>query len=312
MPVPAGALAPAPIVIPSDIPTWSWIDPFGTLWDLSGAAGDYFVMQGVKGVGAAPRTLTTDPSVRGGTSLRQIQADARTITLPLYVGPGGGGANALSETRRQLILAFTATRLHGPGQLIYSRTDGTQRVIDAYYSEGWDPDPDCGVHDDVVALSLYCPSPWFRDLNPTSVGRAYQAVAQSFLAPYPSVSSDATLGTTIINNAGDVEAYPSWVITGPASSITATLNSTGQTWTIDPNAAAIGHGNLLAGETVTFTTDPFSVVGPAGQTWTGALNWPTATAWPLLPGNNSVTYTVTGSGTGTTITVNFFQRYESI
>jgi hypothetical protein len=292
-----------------DQPTLAWIDPTGVTWDLSTASGLYWALPGVKGLGAAPRAITSDPSVRGGSTIRQIQPAARTITLPIYVE--GDTHSLFLATWRALALAFTSTRSKGAGQLVSMRPDGTSRVIDCTFADGWDGDPDLGVHEDILTVSLYAETPWWRDPNPTTVSRQYQSTSTSYLAPYPSVSSDTTLGTTTINNPGDVESYPSWTVNGPASSVTAALNSTGQTWTIDPNATSIGHGSLVAGETVTFITDPFAVTGPDGSSWTGALNWPTADGWALQPGDNSVTYTVTGSGVGTTITLSFFARYET-
>lgn len=293
-----------------DLPKLSWIDPTGVTWPLYQADGaTYWALPGVKGLGAAPRTLTTDDAVRGGTSLRNIQPGARTITLPIYI-EGADHASFLA-TWRNLAIAFTQTRTRGVGQLMSTRPDGTSRVIDAYYSDGWDSDPDLGVREDIVAVTLYCPSPWWRDPDPITVTNSYSAGNQSFLSPYPSVSSSLTLGTTTINNPGSVEAWPNWTVNGPASSITATHNSTGDTWTINPSAPTIAHGDLVGGETVTLTTDPQSVTGPDGSSWTGALNWPTASLWALQPGDNSITYTVAGSGVGTTVTISFYPRHET-
>jgi len=131
----------------------------------------------------------------------------------------------------------------------------------------------------------------------------------SFLSPYPQVSSSQVLGATTLTNPGDTVGWPVWTITGPASAITCTNNDTGESFTLTPSDT--GHGNLLAGEKVTVRTNPMQVRYQNGDVWTPALNWPAAQLWGLQPGSNAVTFTLSGSGSGSAVDVSFDARYET-
>jgi hypothetical protein len=132
-----------------------------------------------------------------------------------------------------------------------------------------------------------------------------------FLDPFPSVSSSQVLGATTVNNPGDVIVWPEWTVTGPASLVTFTRDDTGEEFVLDPDATAIGHGALLAGEQVTITTDPPRVRYEDGSNWVGALNWPGAVLWGLAPGDNGVSFQLDGSSTGSAVDMTFHPRYET-
>lgn len=294
-----------------DTPVATWVDPTGEEWQLTNLDPElgYFTMSGVKGFGAVPAALTTDPMPRGGARIRHIQPGPRLITWPIFVE---GPDHATFQARwRALAKAFTRTKYDGPGILRVAQPDGTIRQIQAVYQEGWGNATDVVLYDTVV-LTLFCPTPWWEDVTETLILREYDAGGADYQDPYPSVSSSQTLGATTATNPGDVEAWPLWTITGPASLITVRNDSTGQSWVLDPNTDGIAHGNLMLGETVTVQTDPPIVRGPDGSVWTGALNWPDATLWPLLPGDNAVTFEVDGSGSGTSVTGTFIARYETV
>jgi hypothetical protein len=292
---------------PADIPGARWIDPLGNVWPLTQWDLGWFTTTGVKGLGAAPVTITTDPMPRGGVKVRNVQPAQRLITWPLYVE---GADHTTFITRwRQLAKAFTMTRRRGPGTLVITRPDGTERAIKAWYQDGYDGDPDGGTRWDVCALTLLCEAPYFTDLVPTLITRAYAVAGGSYLSPYPSVSTSQTLGATVAFVPGSVEVWPDWTITGPASSIVVTNNDTGETWTLD--ATGYRGTPLVAGETVTVHTDPASVIGPDGSVWIGAINFPTATLFGLPDGASNLTFTINGAAAGSSISASFYARHET-
>lgn len=63
----------------------------------------------------------------------------------------------------------------------------------------------------------------------------------------------------------------------------------------------------LTGGTVTVNT---TVQGGTAN-WVGALNWPGARLWGLQPGANAVTFSMSGSATGSAVDVSFNPRYET-
>lgn len=288
--------------------TARWIDPTGTEWPLTTPDLGWFTLDEVTGLGAAPVALTTDADPRGGARVRYVRAEPRVITWGLHIY--GATHMEFLGRWRDLARAFSSTRRDGPGALVISRPDGSEREILAYYQQGFDSQPGGHFADDDVVLSLFCEDPYWRDREPTVVPRSYTTPV-SFLAPYPQVSTSQVLGGSIVVNPGSAEAWPDWSITGPADLITATNRTTGETWTLDPNAPGIDHGPIALGEEVKLTTDRPSVRGPAGEVWTGALNWPVASLWGLVPGDNDVVFTVQGASVGSSIALSFKARHET-
>lgn len=300
-----------PPVETTDAVLITWIDPTGQEWPLTTRELGWWLLDDVdKMFGAAPVDVVRDPAPRGGSRVRHVQPQSRVMTLPLWV-EGSDHTEYLSRWRA-LGRAFARTRRGGPGTLRVARPDGTVRqLVDVTYEGGFDGQVQPGWTYSTAVITLTADDPYWQDTTPTTIRRAYAGSAVPFLNPFLTVSSSQTLGATTAANPGEVEAWPTWVITGPASGVTATNNTTGESWTLDPNATGIAHGDLLAGETVTLTTNPATIRGPDGSVWTAAINWPSAVLWGLDEGDNSITFSVSGSGSGTSITLTFHARYET-
>jgi hypothetical protein len=194
-----------------------------------------------------------------------------------------------------------------------ARPDGSRRWIGVHYQDGFDGQGNrnaSGTTFDSAVITLYCEDPYWYDPTPRTVHREYGA-GEDYLQPYPSVSSSQVLGATTVTNPGEEVVWPTWTITGPASLVTFTRTDTGESFVIDPNEPAIGHGNLLAGETVTVRTDPVQVRYEDGSNWVGALNWPSAVLWGLDPGDNLVTFQLDGAAAGSAVDLTFNPRYET-
>ncbi|MYS48236.1 phage tail protein [Streptomyces sp. SID5998] len=310
---------PPPIEIPEiGFASVTYIDPTGTRWPMTDLTADWYTLaEGVSGLGAATYTLTSDPHPRGGERLRHVQPEARTIVWPVLVR----GADHMAFTRnwRALGSAFTRTLRVGPdgrrppGVLEVARPDGSVRRIEVYYHSGWDGRGQAatGITWDSATLTLWCEDPYWEDATPVVVHRE-TGTQSDYLVPFPTVSSSQVLGATVLDNPGDVEVWPTWVITGPATSIA---------FTRDPGADSsvsfvldmtdTGHGPLLAGETVTISTDPPRVRSGTGENLVGGLNWPDAVLWSLPPGQTPVTFQLDGAEAGSAVDVTFYPRYET-
>jgi hypothetical protein len=308
--MPVLASASRPVELPGvGFATASWTEADGTIWPLTDPASGWFtVADGVSGLDAAPITLTTDDQPRGGARVRHIQAQPRTITWPLHVFSDSDSHTEFITRWRALAGAFTRTKRLGPGVLEIARPDGTRRRINAYYESGFDGQAKqgAGIVSDSAVLSLFCEDPYWYGPNEVTIRRE-QDTGRDFLAPFPSVSSSQTLGATTLHNPGTEQAWPSWTITGPASAITATNNTTGEEFTFTPPAS---HGDLLAGEQVFITTDPPTVRYQDGSNWVGGLDWPGAVLWGLQPGDSDVTFTLSGVSTGSAVELSFHPRFE--
>lgn len=319
MPIPVGLGAPPPPTPPpappiSDAFVATWIDPENVAWPLMTAKLGWHSLDALAGVhGAVPVSITSDADPGGGATVRHIQPQPRLMTWALRID--GPGETDHRGRYRALARAFTLTRRLGAGTITIARSDGTVRQIKAVYQDGFDPTPGdmSGWLYSTVVLTLYCPDPYWSDVDPTPFHAEVAADPDAdYQDPLPTISSSTTLGDQTVNNPGDAEAWPGWVINGPATLITATNNRIGKTFTIDPNAAGIAHGDLVLGETVTITSKPPKVRGPDGSVWTAALGFPSnANLWWLEPGDNDVTLSITGAGDGSGIVGQFLARWET-
>jgi hypothetical protein len=307
-----GGETPPPIEVPEvGYATITYIDPTGTRWPMTDLTADWYTLaEGVSGLGAAPYVLTSDPHPRGGARLRHVQPQPRTIVWPLLVK--GTDHNVFTDNWRALARAFTRTLREGPGTLEVARPSGSVRRIPVHYQEGWDGrgQTATGITWDSAVLTLWCEDPYWLDIVAVRVHREHGTEEpEDFLVPYPSVSSGQVLGATSVSNPGDVDVWPTWTITGPATSITFTREDTGASFTLD--ATATPHGGLLAGQTVTVSTDPPRVRFHDDTNGIGGLNWPEAQLWSLPPGTTPVTFQLAGAGAGSAVDMSFNPRYET-
>lgn len=289
----------------------TWYAPDGSVWPLMARESGVFTLaDGVSGLGSAALAITTDDRARGGVKVRHIQPGPRTIIWPLHIF--GATHVEFINLWREVENAFTQTTELGPGQLEIARPDGTARRVDAYYDSGFDPSGTQGsyIFSDTCVISLLCEDPYWRDANPVHVHREF-AAGVDFQSPYPSVSSSQVLGDTTLINAGNVAAWPTTVITGPASLFTSTRLDTGDEFVLDPNATAIAHGDLAAGEQVTVRTDPPQVRFQDGSNWTATLDWPGAVLWSIPPGRTAASFELDGASAGSAVDLTFYQRYKS-
>jgi len=287
----------------------TYVDPTGKRWPMTDLTAEWYTLaEGVSGLGAAPYELTADPHPRGGSRLRHVQPQARNIVWPVLVK----GADHMEFTAnwRKLARAFTRTLREGPGWLEVARPDGSGRRIAVYYRQGWDGQgrTATGITWDSAIVSLWCEDPYWLDVQAQTVHRE-TGTGVDYLAPYPSVSSSQVLGATTVMNLGDVDVWPEWHITGPATSISFTREDTGQAFTLDMEATS--HGALLAGETVTISTDPPRARSGTGENLVAGLNWPEAVLWSLPPGETPVVFQLNGAEAGSAVDLTYYPRYET-
>ncbi|MGW1039322.1 phage tail protein [Streptomyces sp. NPDC002547] len=311
----ATPVTPPPIEVPEiGYASITYVDPTGRRWPMTDIAGEWYTLaEGVSGLGATPYVLTSDPHPRGGERLRHVQPQARTIVWPVLVK----GADHMRFTRnwRDLARAFTRTLrqvggVRTPGTLEVARPDGSARRIAVFYQGGWDGrgQTATGIDWDSAVVTLWCEDPYWVDVVPVRVHRE-TSTQGDFLVPFPTVSSGQVLGATTVDNPGDIEVWPTWQITGPAAAITFTREDTGDSFVLDMTATS--HGELLAGETVTISTDPPRVRSSTNENLVDGLNWPEAILWSLPPGETPVTFQLDGAEAGSAVDLVFYPRYET-
>lgn len=289
--------------MPRDSMTATWVDPTGVEWPLTDTSPErgYFTRPEISGWSARPYELVTDPVATGGEQVRFVRAQSARITWPLHVY--GYTHTEFVDRYRQLRAAFMSTVWRStPGTLRVARPDGTAREIDCFYEEGFRGESGENWMFANPVLTLYAPEGSWRDTEVLREQREYTP-GMDFFSPFPTVSSAQVLGRVPVDNPGELTAWPSWNITGPASVVTARNYTTNQSWILT-------YG-LSAGQTATVNTLPRPTArGPVGENLVAYFDWPDASLWGLLAGVNDIEFAVSGAGAGTAIEMVYQARYE--
>lgn len=289
---------PAPPLI--EVPTRRVIEPPGVyraLWyppdgsdplDLNPPDKQWWSLKANSGLGAVPVELVTTDNPAGGVIVEWAREQERTILWPVRMR--SATHLGLLEVWRRVQYLVTQTKRYGPGRLRLQRPDGSEREILAYYSSGLEGEPEDGTWLQVTAvINLLCPDPYWRDTR-TITAEFRDEADPDYLAPYPSIASGRVLGAATLTNPGDRAVWPSWKIRGPMTSLTATNDTRGETFTVTHI--------LAAGEVLTISSRPIQVRGPAGQNLIGALDLVGGGGkpWRIDPrGTSQVTFSVAGS-----------------
>lgn len=322
MPIIAGADVTAPNEdLTPPTPVWTedigtiaaaWIDPDGNEWPLSNTSDDvgWFTINGPAGWGATPIEIVTDPLPRGGDQVRFIRSKPRQLQWPIYIG--GYTHMEFVNRDRALTRAITmTTRRRAPGWLRIARPDGTARQIACYYQQGLEGEAREKHTYAKPMVQFFCPDGFWEDTQPTVVRRVFGSSA-SFYSPFMTVTSSKVLAgspddpATEILNDGDVEAWPTWTITGPMTKLTAVNSTVGGRFALTYP--------LAADQIITITTNRPTVRGPGSLNLTRYIDWFNTAGtelWPLADGTNLVSFQVDGAAAGTKIELSFTKRYDS-
>lgn len=268
------AVVPPPFVNPDYGNAFDLIGADGSEWSLCG--GPLFIGAGASGFGLPePEHRWSDLVGAHGSRWRGLRFGRREMTVPIEVDGRG-----LSPTAwRALETAFgRALDPRGVCALVVTSPDGTvQRTIDFRYASGGDDPVDLDPlrsGTSLYALECVAAEPFWRGV-PVSV----------------TVAPPSSPPSTVVN-AGDVETWPVWTLTGPCVSATlnvaglhVTLTAVGQliddqtTLTVDLNPGRTTvvdqDGNTMWANATTFVVDPAGIpvgTSPLSVSFSGALN----------------------------------------
>ncbi|WP_428956232.1 phage distal tail protein [Streptomyces sp. cg35] len=293
--------APWPTLI-NQMPQVSFTDPRGVVTKLSDWENGWLLQPGAKGLDMPQYQFAQDESPGiDGYALRSTRAQGKEIILPLAFWANDSRAAYLAR-RRAFIKSMNPKR--GVGTLTLTQPDGDSRTIGAYYTGGLEGDESLDAAGNtwcINAITFGCPSPyWIGD----PVGYEWKSAVDALFFPVLplAVGDSQTLGAVTVDNPGDDVAYPVWTVTGPATQISLTNDSTGQVLVINRT--------LATGDVVTIDTRERHQTAVLN----GGVNlWPDMSTasdlWTLEEGINNLTLTVTGSGTTTRVAMTYQPRY---
>ncbi|MEU0991266.1 phage tail family protein [Streptomyces sp. NPDC005953] len=296
---------PAPWEWPRRIletPQVSFTDPSGIVTTLTDWERGWVLQPGAKGLDMPSYAMTQDESPGiDGYAVRQVRAQGKTISLPIAFWANDSRA-AYKARRRGFIRSLNPKR--GPGTLTVTEPDGTARSIGVYYSDGMEGDESrdaAGARWCVSVLTFACPSPYWLGTEVTHTWR--NGSDATFLPFLPlAVGGSEVLGEVTVDQDGDDDAFPVWTITGPATTVTLTNQTTSESLVL----------------TRTLTGADTVVIDTRERQQTALLNgvtnlWPDlsddSTLWPLAEGTNDLVLTVAGSTGDTSVRMTYQLRY---
>jgi hypothetical protein len=275
-----------------------WIDANGNETSLSGSSS-INVLIGPKGRFMPPISLVEQQvPFQAGTRLKQTYVQAREIDLPL--GIMGASTSDLRTQLRNLLNMFNP--LAGDGKLKIIAEDGSQRIINCRYSSGLEMQ-ETGLLWQNVIIVLKAFDPYWYD--PNTIVQTFKLNENPGLffpiLPLRLVSSTIFADVTI-DNTGDVETWPEWIITGPCDSLVLSNLTTGEVTDLQVS--------LEAGETITVDTSPYvKTITKSDGTNLYYTMTDDSSLWSLKDGNNSIQIQMSNATNDSSVQLSYGLRY---
>lgn len=263
-------------------------------------SGDFVLATGVQGFGIPPTEVRIAESAANGGVWRNTKRGVRDIDLPI-VTLGSNRQDVENKLRR---LANVLQDTKGPTAIVASFSDGTAYQLLAHYTGGGDATygEDANSFFARWVISLQAPQPFWESVTPTnytlqlSAGRGL--IRDTSLSKLR-LSGQYGFGDVTLVNPGDVVAYPTWVINGPADSVSVSLAGVGFVY----------EDAIAADETITIDTFAGTVRSQTGANKYASLA-PAPKLFTLKPGTQTVTIAAPGATEATRISGNFKPRRE--
>lgn len=278
--------------------TISWVDPDGVETSFAGVAA------GTAGRGMPPvRPLVTTQPNRSGAVYSGALHGVRRISLPFEVFGtiASDGSDVRAEVRAWARRLATLT---GPGIIRCTTEVGDQREIACWYVGGLELVENISNYQPAT-LEFDAPDPYWTDTVDTVSSVVGGLGVTSFFPFFPlSLSSSEIAAELVVDNDGDVEAWPVLSIRGPAVNPTLRNLTTGQVLTLTRTIAAA--------EVVTLDARPGlrTVLLQNGSSLYGQLTvrqW-----WPLATGSNRIRLEATGTTGASLLTVSYRRKWLTV
>ncbi|WJN62717.1 Dit-like tail protein [Streptomyces phage phiScoe15] len=251
---------------------------------------------GVTGLGLPPVSVQWLEGAGDGAMYRRTRVLARDIDIPLDI---------VARNRDDLkkILSRLAQLLAGPCTLRLVENDGSSwstevvRVGGGEYTYG---DSTIGEKDVQTVITFRAGDPYWTSSVQATQQIGGTSTASPFMANMMSmpVASSQAIGDIMLENTGDVAAYPVWTVYGPGDNFKA-ISPTGETlwW----------KGSLTSTQTLTVDTQKGTVKREDGSNQYGLLA-PAPRFWAVEPGISTCTASLLNTTSASKITVSWRPR----
>ena len=262
---------------------------------------NYVVEIGTRGFGIPSPILRIDPSASNGGTYRFSKRDVREIDLPIAI-LGTSQAETEAKLRR------LSNILRDKAVLSVTYENGEVWTLDVYLAGGGQTTFGSTANDYFCQwdLILQAPQPFWQSTDPFSISIISDTTTRGLLAgsspkslAFLRVKTSQAFGTVTVSNDGDVDAPAVWIITGPSTLTTITLDGVGFTF----------EDSLSSAETITIDCEAGTVKDQDGvNRYSGLGSAPNLFA--ILPGDATLTVTVTGATSNTRVQGYFSRRRE--
>ncbi|MFJ8930594.1 phage tail domain-containing protein [Streptomyces sp. NPDC102364] len=283
---------------------------------LNGGSWPAAILQpGATGLDMPPFALFSDDSPNlDGSIYRNARAAAREIMLPVYLH--GIDRQTVNALKRKFFQALNPKR--GYTVLKFTEGSGRTRTISAYYKGGME-----GAEGDSAGFTWAKYGLTFTAMDPWFYQSAWQTSKWAFGAGEPFLSttrkffpvqlSDGVLGdageSLVISNAGDIEAWPVWKLSGPIKSFSL-VGPDGSSITASPPAD--GSDLVATGRVLTIDTRPGikTVKDDRGTNYWAKLDT-NPEFWSVEPGDTTASISVVTGSAKASVVLTFQPRYAS-
>lgn len=275
-----------------------WIDKNGTEHPFT---NELVVLQGKQGFYMPPIAHVDETApFQAGTRYRHTRIDARDIDVPLLVK--ADSPITLRQKVRECLRMFNP--LHD-GRIKVIAPDGTQRELNCRYASGLEGNESKdakGTYWQTVVLVFRAFDPYWYDSN-TIVQTFEKDESPGLFFPILPlrVASSTVFADATIENNGDVETWPEWIITGPGESIVIRNLTTGEVMELD--------AVLEEGEVLTIDTRPFYKTVTKGAVNLFYTLSDNSSLWSLKEGNNSIQLEMGNATDASSIQLSYRPRY---
>lgn len=274
-----------------------WVDSNGVEYPLE------HVLKGMNGRFMPPVSFIEEEiPFQSGSRLRHINIQARDVDVPLLIKTDS--EISLRQKVRDFLRRFNP--LKGDGRLKVLSPDGSQRELYCRYSSGLEGNEGRdtnGINWQTLVLVFRAFDPYWYDSNTMVQTFKINESPGTFFPIFPlRLSSSAVFADISINNSGDVETWPEWIITGPGENIVLRNMSTDQVMNLEVS--------LDVGETITIDTKPYAktVTKNDGINLFYTLT-DESSLWALQEGDNSIQIEMANATIESTIQLTYRNRY---
>lgn len=239
---------------------------------------------------------------REGARVRRVKVPPREVAVPVFFR--GTSRTDLRDQVRTIVQRLYPVA--GNGRLRVVAEDGEIRELLCRYSEGLEGQEtrENGGTLGLKALLVFraAEDPFWRAQTATVLSFTSGEPPEFFPILPLRVAPSSIFGNITIDNPGDVDAWPIWTITGPASGATLTDRTTGDTIVLSTD--------LVAGRRIFIDTTPGvkTVKLDNGTNLYADLD-PGSSLFPLQPGANTITVDLVGSTEDSRIDLSYRPRY---